>query len=158
MTSFEERAIKYAELHSKSIDVKNPLGYGTDGHVFSTKHSAVKVFERERSYFRERNSYIRLAENNVKKIEIFAVPRLLSYDDDLLIVEMGFVDPAFFLVFGKAYVDEVPPYDPEQLQEWEDNTRELFGDKWPLVEKVLGELSIMGIRYMDMKYGNITFE
>ena len=157
MSSFEDRAIKYAQLHGKYIDVDNPLGFGTDGHVFSTEHSAVKVFERESSYIRERNSYIRLAEHHVEKIEIFAVPRLLEYDDDLLIVEMGIVDPPFLLDFGKAYVDEEPPYDAEQIQEWEEHIRELFEDKWPQVKSVLGELAIMGIRYMDMKYGNITF-
>ena len=97
------RAKLFAERCGKTI--KEQLGAGQDGVVLSTGvdgidvveniQTAIKSFKHQSLFQRERDVYLRLSENNVGKLAGFAVPNLLSYDNDLWIVEMEVVRPPF---------------------------------------------------------------
>ena len=153
-----QRAEEYAAHYGLQILWERRLGFGNDGSVWETdQRSAVKSFERETNYIRERDCYQRLEANDVEWIGDFMIPRFIGFDDDLLIVEMGVVFPPFLLDFGKAYLDQPPDYTPEVLADWEAERRELFGDRWPQVLEALGWLRSYGIYYYDAKPGNITF-
>ena len=129
-----QRAEIYAAQYGFQILWDRRLGFGNDGSVWETdKRSAIKVFERETNYIRERDCYQRLEEIGVERIGEFMIPRLIGFDDDLLIVEMGIVFPPFLLDFGKAYLDHAPDYTPEVLADWEAARQELFGERWPQV-------------------------
>jgi len=52
------RAQRYAELCGIALDWERPLGHGTDGAVWKSMFgTAVKVLERERGYFNERDAF-----------------------------------------------------------------------------------------------------
>lgn len=158
-TSEEERRAKeYATQYGFQILWDRLLGFGNDGSVWETdQRSAVKAFERETNYNRERNCYQRLEVLGIERVGELMIPRLIGLDDDLLIIEMGVVFPPFLLDFGKAYLDLPPDYTPEVLADWEAERQELFGDRWPQVQEALGWLRSYGIHYYDAKPGNITF-
>ena len=154
----KQRAEQYANQHGIRIRFDRRLGFGNDGSVWATdKKSAVKSFEREENYIRERSCYQRLEDLSVEKVGNFAIPRLIGYDDDLWIIEMDIVSPPFLLDFGKAYLDHPPDYPPEVMADWNAECREMFGDRWDRVQVALGWLRSYGIFYYDAKIGNITF-
>jgi len=97
-----ERAREYSKRLSISLSA-TPLGFGDDGAVWTTsRHTVLKVFERGTNYALELECYQRLSEAGIRKIREFEVPALLNYDELLLAIEMGFVNPPFILDFGKA--------------------------------------------------------
>lgn len=160
MANPEERseAIQfYATARGISIGDSQVLGFGQDGAVwFSSRETAVKLLERDRTYFNERDAYLRLQEENIKSLGVFAVPSLVDYDDALRIVEMAIVTPPYLLDFGKVYVDRDSPYTPEQKEESLEECRELFeADDWALIEDALLDLRLLGIEYLDIKPANI---
>ena len=157
-SELESRRQCYAESHSIAIDPEDRLGFGTDGAVWRTnRDTAVKVFEREENYCRERDSYQRLMEQEIISIDGFAVPRLNDCDDELLVVEMDIVSPPFVLDFGKCYLDIRPDFSPEVMADWEAEQRELREERWPAVQSILGRLEQVGIYYQDVRPGNIMF-
>ncbi|TXT22209.1 MAG: hypothetical protein FD138_3634 [Planctomycetota bacterium] len=112
-----EKAEAFAGKHQ--IEVGRKLGFGWDGTVYSTsRQSAIKVFRHERLFQRERDVYQRLAERHVVRILGFDVPQLVSFDNDLWVVEMTIVSPPFVLDFAGAYLDQKPDYPPEVLADW----------------------------------------
>ncbi len=147
----------YAISRGISIDDSIPLGFGQDGAVWiSSRETAVKLLERERTYINERDAYLRLSDENVTSLGIFAVPALVDYDDEHRIVEMAIVSPPYLLDFGKAYVDRESPYTPEQKEESHEACRELFeADDWVLIEEAMLDLRLLGIEYLDIKPANI---
>jgi hypothetical protein len=155
----EERARRYGELAGIEIQFQRSLGSGTDGAVWKTdRGSAVKAFERQPNYRLEVECYKRLTAAGVSEINGFAVPRLISWDDDLWVIEIEIVTRPFILDFAKVYLDHPPDYSPEVLAEDEEKNREIFEDRWPQVKSLLCELRRFGIWYMDPKPGNIMFE
>ena len=86
------------------------LGFGVHGSVFVAKNqtdeesTAVKAHETERFYSKELKVYFRLMEHAVTHVRNAAVPRLLDYDDELLIIEMTMVTGPFVLDFAGAYL------------------------------------------------------
>ena len=107
----EAIADQYAEAKVIEVFVTLPLGYGTDGNVYPTnRNSAVKALKLEKTYLCERNCYQRLAERGVERIEGLSVPRLIDFDDGLLVVEIEIVQPPYVLDFGKAYLDGLAVY------------------------------------------------
>ena len=99
---------------SRNLQLQGELGFGKDGRVFaSDKRSAVKLHEREESYSRERDVYIRLRDCGVTKAWIFNIPSLIDYDDTCRIIEMSIVFPPFLLDFASAYLDERPDFSEE---------------------------------------------
>lgn len=140
--------------------IKVLLGHGTDGAVWSTSRgSAVKVFERDRGYFNERDSYLRLKEFGVtKELEGFAIAQMHGWDDDVMVVEMDLMQhPPYIIDFAKVRIDRPPDFPPETLRETEENGRELFDDNWPAVKSLLSALESFQIYYLDPKPQNIVF-
>ncbi|TWT72286.1 hypothetical protein [Crateriforma conspicua] len=102
-----ELAREYAAEHGLAIMAR--LGFGEDAWVLkSDRHTAVKVFYREKNYCNERDCYERLAEFEVTEIAGFTVPKFVRCDDSRWIVEMGIVTPPRVLDFGKAYLNRPP--------------------------------------------------
>lgn len=116
-SSVLERAKLYGE--AQQTEIEEQLGFGWDGTVLATdRQSAIKVFNHERLYQRERDVYLRLQSRQVSRLLEFKIPRLLAYDDDLWIVEMTIVSPPFALDFAGAYLDQKPDYPPEVMDDW----------------------------------------
>ncbi len=154
------RAETYVQSRKLSLDCQYPLGAGIDGCVWRTSRpSALKLCEREKSFREEVESYLRLQDQNVRRIQEFAVPRLIGWDEPLMAVEISIVAPPFLLDFGKVYLDTPPPYwdDTEIMGDWHAEGQENFGDRWPKVLSLIGSLQQYGIWYVDPKPGNIMF-
>jgi hypothetical protein len=110
-------------------------------------------------YERERDVYLRLHENGIEKLNGFAIPRYISHHDELLVVEMQIVSPPFVVDFAGARLDSPTPFSDEDLEEWEAERTDLFGEKkWDEVCMLLAALRRYGIYLSDVKPGNITFE
>lgn len=79
----ESNAKAHDALWNLSLNLRTPLGEGTDGKVWkSSVGTAVKAVEREVGYYNERDSYLRLAEYGLtRKIDGFWAPRLVGYHD-----------------------------------------------------------------------------
>lgn len=149
-----ERAEQYAARHE--IQLQSELGFGNQGTVFSTsRKSAIKVHERESFYQRERDVYFRLYQHHVSRVCGCAVPTLIDYDNNLLILEMTVVARPFVLDFASAYLDSRPDYSPEVMQDWQQEKQELFDEHWPDVQLILTQLERIGIYLYDVHPGNI---
>ena len=157
-STLEERAIAYAKLCGIALDLKTPLGHGTDGSVWrSDRKTAVKALYRQHNYSLESECYQRFAKHKVTNIRGFSVPELIGLNDDLWIVEMRIVTPPFILDFAKVTLDRPPDFSPEVLEEWEQECQERFEDHWPEVQTLLWALKRYGIHYLDAKPANIMF-
>jgi hypothetical protein len=142
MTEFdvEERARLYAYQQNRAIEVL--LGEGTDGSVWKTnRKTAIKVFIRHTAYQTERDRYRIFRDRNITEICGFAIPRLIDFNDELMVVEMDIVQPPSILDFGKVYLKRPPPhFTREVMAEWHDQQRETWGDHWPVVQRILTRL------------------
>jgi hypothetical protein len=155
-----QRAEAYVQGRGLRLDFQYPLGSGIDGYVWRTsRRSALKLCEREKSFREEVESYQRLQNAKVNRILGFAVPGLIDFDDSLMAIEISVVSPPFLLDFGKVYLDAPPPYwnDAEIMAHWHSEGEENFGDRWPEVLRLIGALQKYGIWYVDPKPGNIMF-
>lgn len=164
MTAKEEllrRATYYAQSHG--ITLRESLGSGIHGIVFVAQshtnpgRSAVKIHEREAPYCRERDVYLRLREYDVTRIHGCSVPQLLQFDDALWGIEMSVVGRPYVLDFAGAYLDNLPDYSPEVINEWRTEKQEQFGDRWTDVEAILSSLKRYGIYLVDVSPSNIAF-
>jgi hypothetical protein len=164
MTTREElirRANQYAQRNG--LTLREQLGYGIHGIVFVAGSqtrpgaSAIKVHERETSFCRERDVYLRLRDRGVLEIRGCHVPQLLRYDDELWVIEMEVVKRPFVLDFAGAYLDTPPDYSDEAVAEWRANKQEQFGDRWPEVEVILASLERYGVFLADVSPSNIAF-
>jgi hypothetical protein len=153
----QERANRYAELYG--VALSRQLGFGNDGVVWATEsNSVVKAIFRNDTYERERSVYLRLYEAGIKQLAGFNVPKLLNYHNQLLIIEMEVVFPPFIVDFGKAYLDRLPDYPENALEEWYVSRAELFSaEQWPSVCRLLAALRGLGIYYLDPTPANIKF-
>jgi hypothetical protein len=69
---------------------------------------------------------------------------------------MYIVEPPFLLDFGKAYINEPPPYTPEQLAAAERAWSCVFPRKdLSKIRLILATLRGLGIEYMDPSPNNI---
>jgi hypothetical protein len=152
----QERLRLYCELKKCAI-ILPPLGYGTDGGVWQTdRRTAVKVFERLWNYETERDCYRILKDKEINEIHGFAVPRLIDYHDGLMTVEIDIVEPPYILDFGKAYLNGVQPrFSREVLADSYAAQKEIWGEYWPIVCKILGRLRSLGINHIDPSPSNI---
>jgi len=154
------RAQGYAIDYLIEIIENPPLGWGQDGFVWKVKsaNTAVKVFERKKSYEIERECYMRLAENELTKIGIFEVPRLIGHSDQWMAIEMSVVKPPYLIDFGKARLDRPPDFDPDVMAEIEADREELWGDRYGDVLAAVWKLKKLGIYYTDVTPRNIVFK
>ena len=152
----EKRAREYLDATGQHLDRK--IGFGQDGIVWvSDRGTAIKALEREKNYRNEVSCYQRLKQHSITKLHGFSIPRLIGFDDSLLVVEMDWVRPPFLLDFGKAHVDFAPDFSAEVWREWQAQRKELFGTRWPIVLKLTSALKQYGIYYYDVTPGNDKF-
>jgi hypothetical protein len=138
------RLHEYAARQNRTLAKR--LGWGQEGVVYSTiSRTAIKAFRSELHYSKERDVYFRLFERGVNSVAGCAVPQLVAHDDVLMVVEMTIVSPPYVLDFAGAYLDELPPFSAEKLEEWEADRRELFEDRWPRVLSILSAFRRHGI-------------
>lgn len=154
-----EEAEKILQRYMRSTEPLEVLGFGIDGFVWSTWNpTAIKVFERSIPFQRELAVYERLLECDVTSICGFSVPKLVNFDRELMVVEMTVVQPPFLLDFAKATVDVEMGYPEEVMeQEWA-RVREVFGERFGVVQDVYFELAEKyGIYYYDFTPRNLNF-
>jgi hypothetical protein len=153
----ERRASLYAGR--RLLHIQRGLGFGKDGTVFLTDFpSAVKVHVREEAYARELACYRHLERYEVFEVCGFHVPQLISFDDELRVIEMTVVEPPFILDFASAYLGRGPDFSEEVMQEWREEKLEQFGGRWPEVETALDWLrSRLGIQLLDIHPWNVAF-
>lgn len=152
-----QRAKSYANKNGITIDFLHPLGTGEDGVVWRCPYgTAIKSFYRAKNYFNERDCYFRLLDTGTKEIAGFAVPELVGFDSELMVIEIGIVTPPRVLDFGKAYLDWPADFAPETLAEsMEQFSQSYSADDWDRVLDVVSGLRSIGIHYYDLKAGNI---
>ena len=144
----------------KGVKLKEFLGDGTDGAVWATNQStAIKVFNYDFGYFNERDTYQRLADFGVtEKIDGFWVPKMVGWDDALMVVEMDLMQhPPYIIDFAKVRIDRPPDFSDEVMADNEHRGRELFEDNWPAVQSLLAALESFQIYYLDPQPHNIVF-
>jgi hypothetical protein len=155
------RAEEYANRRGSVLD--QPLGFGVHGSVFSAEDqsengkTAIKVHQQSTDYIRERDAYLRLRDHGITAIRDCAIPQLIRYDDELLIIEMTVVTRPYVLDFGGAFLDQPPGFSEEILAEWRAEKQEQFGKRWPEVQAILGILEGYGIFVVDVNANNISW-
>lgn len=117
----------------------------------------MKALHRERNYCIELECYQRFTDHGVTDIFGFAVPKLLGWNDELRVIEIGIVAPPFVLDFAKCWLDSPPEFSEQQWDDWHAQGQELFEDRWAAVLELLSALKQYGIFYYDAKPGNINF-
>jgi len=148
----------------RQLEVGEPLGSGKDGIVCVGKLKAapgtvaIKVHRFEELYRRERDAYLRLTELDVRSVLGFNVPKLLSSEDDLCVLEMTIVRRPFVLDFAAAYLDARPEFPEEVWAEWEADKQEQFEARWPKVRAILDAFEAFGVYLTDVSPANIGFE
>lgn len=100
--------------------------------------------------------YLRLKEHQVREVAGFAVPMLLDFDDALLVIEMEVVQPPYMLDFAGAYLDESPPFESEEIAEWQASCAEVFEADWPRVKRAYYAFQRDGITLNDLHPRNIA--
>ena len=156
----EDRVRRYLSLAGGDVNSTRFLGDGTDGAVWATKHdTAIKAFDYLQGYCNERDSYLRLAEYGVtQRIEGFSIPAMLNCNDDLMVIEMDFMQrPPYVIDFAKVRIDRPPDFSEEVLQQNERDGWERFEGNWPKVKKLLAALESYQIYYLDPQPHNIVF-
>jgi hypothetical protein len=152
------RAEEYAKLHH--LDIEEQLGGGVDGVVLATtQKTAIKALRYKENYERERDAYLRLQDNGIRNLSGFAIPRLVNFNDELLVVEMQIVAPPFLVDFAGARLDSPIDFPEEIMEEWRQERIEMFGEaRWSEVCILLAQLRRYGIHLSDVKPGNIAFK
>ncbi|WP_437203265.1 hypothetical protein [Planctomicrobium sp. SH664] len=162
MESTPENMKARMQSYCKRRDMQpgDKLGHGQDGNVYSTnRRTAVKVFKYDELFRRELQVYQRLTERQVFQVEGFAVPRLLGSNAELHVIEMEVVQPPFVVDFAGAYLDRPPDfYSQEDLEDFEREAMERFGNHWDTVQSILATFQGYGIWLMDLKIDNIKFQ
>jgi hypothetical protein len=127
----------YADLHG--ISIEKSLGYGSDGTVWKTSRTALKVFHSSRIFTVELECYRRLQEAGVTEIYGFAVPQLAAHHDELLALEMSLVNPPYVLDFGKVTLDRRPDYPPATLAYVRAEQQEWWGELYPTIQAICAD-------------------
>jgi hypothetical protein len=155
------RADEYSQR--KGLTIGPALGAGVHGSVFAGESqaeslkSAIKVYERELFYQRERDVYFRLRDRGVTSVRGCNVPKLLGYDDRLWVIEMTIVARPFVLDFAGAYLDRAPDFSDEVMADWRAEKAEQFEGRWPKVQAILASFRSLGVIIQDVNPGNISF-
>jgi hypothetical protein len=150
-----------AYLVRRHCGLQDRLGAGMDGTVYAvtdnSNHArfAVKFHRSADGFQRERGVYLRLKEHALFEVCGFSIPEMLSWDEAFLAIEMTIVDRPFLLDFANAWVDELPEFTPDPYGDEE--RRERFGDRWPIVQRAIDTLRSHGIFMLDISPGNIAF-
>ena len=124
----------------------------------SDRNSAIKVHSRKEGYTRERDVYRRLEDRDIRSIQGLTIPRIMSWDDALLVFEMSVVHVPCILDFGGAYLDDEPAH-MNRDEHWLEAKAEEFGENWERAQSIIRELEFRaGLWLSDVNTGNIRFE
>lgn len=118
---------------------------------------ALKVHLRRDPFEQELETYLRLREAMVTQVLGFNVPQLLGYDAELWVLEMTVVQQPFVLDFAEVRLDFPLEFPDDVWTTWLEEKREQFGERWPVVERVLGEFEALDIYLLDVSPRNIAF-
>lgn len=118
---------------------------------------ALKVHLRREPFELELETYLRLREANVVQVLGFNVPQLLGYDTELLVLEMTVVQQPFVLDFAEVRLDFPIEFPDEVWTHWLEEKQEQFGERWPVVERVLWDFESLDIYLLDVSPRNIAF-
>jgi hypothetical protein len=156
--SLEDRVHLYPSHSGKRLVAS--LGFGHDGDVYSTDvQTAVKFFRDPEVFQRELRCYQRLKECGVDEVLGHAIPQLISWDEELLALEMSIVRRPYLLDFASALLDWPPDFSPEVLEEWSRRKAMEFGTHWPKIQLILAILADRyGVYLTDIHRGNIAFD
>lgn len=142
-----------------NIEILQKLGHGTQGVVYQTnRNSAIKIYNLQHGYIRERDIYIRLKERMIDLIRNFKVPRIMNWSDEHFILEMSIVHVPCILDFGGAYLDFPPQHFLNRDEEWETEKAIEFGTNWEEAKAIIREIEQRAdIWLADINTGNIKF-
>ena len=147
----------------RGLTLGRRLGFGVHGTVFMAENQtkdgvwAVKAFDQEHCYLRERDVYLRLRQLGIRQIHCSTIPTMTGYDDGRWVIEMTVVSRPFVLDFAGAYLDREPEFSDETLAEWRVEKQEQFGSRWNDVQGILAELADLGIFVVDVNPNNIAW-
>jgi len=155
IADLESRARLYTAQTGRAIE--KLLGHGNDGAVWQTNRAtAVKVCEDHQRYCTERDCYRLFYDQSITEICGYAIPKLINFSDPLQVIEMAVVQPPYIIDFGKAYLHCAPPSFPQQtMADWIAEKKELYGEHWPTIQRILRKLNSLGIHHMDPRPANI---
>jgi hypothetical protein len=105
----------------------------------------------------ELETYLRLQDENIAQVLGFNVPQLLDYDAELLVLEMTVVQQPFVLDFAEVRLDFPLEFPDDVWASWQEEKQEQFGERWPIVKRVLGEFEALDIYLLDVSPRNIAF-
>lgn len=157
----ERRVAAYCDR--RQLERLGPLGSGMHGNVFRAGASAtagevaVKVHLRREPFELELETYLRLREANIVRVLGFNVPQLLGYDAELWVLEMTVVQQPFVLDFAEVRLDFPVEFPADVWMTWMEERCDQFGERWPVVTRVLGEFEALGIYLLDVSPRNIAF-
>lgn len=154
------RIREYLRINRKLGILKEFLGDGTDGEVWSTEYdTAIKAHDYQGGYENERDAYLRLAEYGVTaEINGFSIPKMLGYNDELWIIEMDLVlNPPYIIDFAKVRINFPPDFTDEVLADQDVKGIDDFGTNWPEVKSLMAALESFQIYYLDPTPSNIVF-
>lgn len=153
----EQKVQRYCEAEDTTI--ANRLGFGTQGMVFRTeRNTAIKVYDRPEGFARERDVYCRLRDRKIDSIRGLTIPRIRSWNNELLVFEMSVVHVPCIIDFGSTYLDECPEHLLRD-EEWHAEKAEDFGEYWQEAQRVIRELEFRGSLWLaDVHPNNIKFE
>src|SRR5438046_1386831 len=138
MSTSSQDLERRAGLHAtaQGTRLEHRLGFGRDGTVYSTAAgTAVKSYVGDDPFERELACYRRLGD--VDQLSGHRIPRLLTWDAELLAIEMTIVEPPYLLDFAGAYLDRAPDFSPEVIEQWREEKLDQFGSRWADVEALL---------------------
>lgn len=137
----------YCIRYEKTVASEKP-GVGLEAIVWpTTEDNVLKVHRRPLTFTRELQVYQRLDTTNTRRLKGFAIPQLLYYDAELLVVELSFVFPPYILDFGAASVSPRPAdFDLDRV---EAEFARQHGADWPDIRRLLEALMQLGIYYSD---------
>lgn len=147
----------------RGLTLGRQLGFGVHGTVFMAENQtndgvcAVKAFEQEECYLRERDVYVRLGQRRIRRIHGSTVPTMTGFDNERWVIEMTVVSRPYVLDFAGAYLDREPEFSDETLAEWRAEKQEQFGVRWNDVQAILAKLASHGIFVVDVNPNNIAW-
>ena len=101
---------------------------------------------------------MRFMKREIESVGGFNVPRLINFDDDLLILEMSIVFPPFIVDFASARLDQDPQLIEDPDNTFEDFVRSRFDDRTDEVMALYYELIAKAGMYLtDLHPQNIKF-
>lgn len=137
------------------------------GNVFRAGTSAaagevaLKVHRRRDPFELELETYLRLREANVAQLLGFNVPQSLVLRSRIAGAGndggAAALCLSFFLDFAEVRLDLPLEFPDDVWTHWLEEKLEQFGERWPVVQRVLAEFEALDIYLLDVSPRNIAF-